>query len=100
MRVTLNRQEMEFAEGGYRYVFIKPYNRFVEDTIDQSQGRKIHLEIYDNGVEIRTMISEDEVATVINREVAIDMINKCIYILEPETRWRYMEDGAVEIIGD
>ncbi|MDO4541028.1 MAG: hypothetical protein Q4B48_08060 [Syntrophomonadaceae bacterium] len=100
MKVTLNRQEMEFAEGGYKYVFIKPYNRFVEDTVDRGNGRKMHLEVYDNGVEIRTMIDENEVATIINRDVAIDTKNHRIYILEADTRWRQNEDGSVDIIGD
>ena len=82
MKVFLNGQEMQFVEGGYKYVFMKPYQRFQEKTIDKDNGDKMHLEFYDNGVQIRTLVTKNEVATIINRNVAIDKLNHQIYILE------------------
>lgn len=81
MKVTLNGISMEFAEGGYKYVFKEPFQRFTEDTIQKENGDRVHIELYDNGVQIRTLISKDEVATIINRDVEIDKINHKINIL-------------------
>ncbi len=97
MKVTLNGNDMEFAEGGYKYVFMKPYHRFVEDTFDKGHGSRLHIEIYDNGVEIRTTISKTEVATVINRDIAIDTINHKVYILEEGNKVKKNEDGSIEV---
>lgn len=98
MKVILNGNEMQYAEGGYKYVFLKPYEKFTEKTVNLKNGDRMHLEIYDNGVEMRTLISSEEVNTVINREVAIDIVNNKIYILEPESRVRKNEDGSVEVL--
>ena len=32
MKAYLNGQEMKFQEGGYQYVFVKPYKKYIEDT--------------------------------------------------------------------
>ena len=98
MKVFLNGVEMKFAEGGYKYVFMKPFKQFQEKTIDKPNGDKMHLEIYDNGVQIRTLVTKDEVATIINREVAIDTLNNQIFILEEDNEARSNPDGSVEII--
>ncbi|HRY12750.1 MAG TPA: hypothetical protein P5309_04160 [Syntrophomonadaceae bacterium] len=98
MKVFLNGQEMQFVEGGYKYVFMKPYQRFQEKTIDKDNGDKMHLEFYDNGVQIRTLVTKNEVATIINRNVAIDKLNHQIYILEEGNEARFNDDGSVDII--
>lgn len=98
MKVVLNGTEMLFAEGGYKYVFLKPYEKFTEKTVNLNNGDRMHLELYDNGVEIRTLISSEEVNTMINREVAIDTVNNKIYILEADSQVKKNEDGSVEII--
>lgn len=98
MKVILNGNEMQFAEGGYKYVFMKPYEKFSEKTVNLKNGDRMHLEIYDNGVEMRTLISSEEVNTVINREVAIDTVNNKIYILEPDSQVKKNEDGSVEVL--
>lgn len=58
----------------------------------------MHLELYDNGVQIRTLITKKEVATIINRDVAIDKLNKKVYILEESNEARFNDDGSVDII--
>ena len=98
MKVFLNGVEMQFVDGGYKYVFMKPYEKFQEKTINKDNGDKMHLEIYDNGVQIRTLITKAEVATIVNREVAIDKVNNKIYILEEDNEVRINEDGSVEVI--
>ena len=98
MKVFLNGVEMQFVDGGYKYVFMKPYKKFQEKTINKDNGDKMHLEIYDNGVQIRTLITKAEVATIVNREVAIDKVNNKIYILEEDNEVRINEDGSVEVI--
>ncbi len=98
MKVFLNGQEMQFVEGGYKYVFMKPYQRFQEKTIDKDNGDKMHLEFYDNGVQIRTLVTKNEVVTIINRNVAIDKLNHQIYILEEGNEARFNDDGSVDII--
>ncbi len=98
MKVFLNGTEMQFAEGGYKYVFMKPYQQFKENTIDKPNGDKMHIEFYDNGVQIRTLITKEEVATIINRNIAIDTLNHKIYILEEGNEVRSNPDGSVEII--
>lgn len=96
MRVFLNGREMQFAEGGYEYVFMKPYQHHVHKVITRDHGQ-LTLQIYDNGVQIRTLVTREEVATLINREVAIDDINHKIYILEPDSRVKENSDGTVEV---
>jgi len=98
MKVFLNGQEVKFAEGGYKYVFMKPYKNVQEKTVDRDNGDKMHLEFYDNGVQVRTLVTKEEVATIINRDVAIDTLNNKIFILEEGNEARYMPDGSVEII--
>lgn len=98
MKVFLNGQEMQFVEGGYKYIFLKPFGRFQEKTIEKQNGDKMHIEFYDNGVQIRTLITKQEVATLINREVAIDNVNHKIYILEASNEIRTNPDGSIEII--
>ncbi|MDD4775626.1 MAG: hypothetical protein PHG75_03870 [Syntrophomonas sp.] len=98
MKVFLNGQEMQFVEGGYKYVFLKPYQHLQEKTIDKENGDKMHLEFYDNGVQIRTLVTKKEVATIINRDVAIDRVNNKVYILEEGNEARFNDDGSVDII--
>lgn len=98
MKVFLNGQEMQFVEGGYKYVFLKPYQHLQEKTIDKENGDKMHLEIYDNGVQIRTLVTKKEVATIINRDVAVDRVNNKVYILEEGNEARFNDDGSVDII--
>jgi len=89
---------MQFVEGGYQYVFMKPYQKFTEKTVDKDNGDKMHIELYDNGVQIRTLLTSQEVNTIINREVAIDTVNNKIYILEADSKVQKNEDGSVELI--
>ncbi len=98
MRVVLNGTDMQFAEGGYKYVFVKPYQKFTEKTVNKENGDKMHFELYDNGVQIRTLITKEEVNTIINREVAVDTVNQKIYILEADSQVRKNQDGSVELI--
>lgn len=88
---------MDYVEGGYKYIFMKPYQHFTEDTFDKGNGNRLHIELYDNGVQIRTMISKDEVATIINRDIAIDTVNHKIYILEDSNKVTKNADGSVEV---
>lgn len=99
MKVILNGNEMKFAEGGYKYVFMKPPQNVTEKTITKDNGDKMHLELYDNGVQIRTLVTTKEVNTIINREIAIDTVNNKIYILEPDSQVKMNDDGSVEIVG-
>jgi len=48
MKAYLNGQEMKFQEGGYQYVFVKPYKKYIEDTVKRPNG-KMFLQMYDNG---------------------------------------------------
>lgn len=89
---------MQFVEGGYKYVFAKPYQHFTEKTVNRDNGDKLHLELYDNGVQIRTLYTKQEVNTIINREVAVDTVNNLIYILEAESRIVKNENGSVELL--
>ncbi len=89
---------MQFVEGGYKYIFEKPYQNFTEKTINKDNGDKMHIELYDNGVQIRTLLTSQEVNTIINREVAIDTVNNKIYILEIDSKVQKNEDGSVELI--
>jgi len=97
LRVFLNGREMSFVDGGYKYVFIKPYNKHGQEKIKKEHG-ELYLQIYDNGVQIRTLVTANEIATIINREVAIDTKNHLIYILEADTKYRTDDDGTVEIL--
>ena len=89
---------MQFVEGGYQYVFMKPYQKFTEKTVNKDNGDKMHIELYDNGVQIRTLLTSKEVNTIINREVEIDTVNNKIYILEVDSKVQKNEDGSVEMI--
>jgi hypothetical protein len=97
MKAYLNGQEMKFQEGGYQYVFAKPYQKYVEDNVERPQG-KMFLQMYDNGVQIRTLITDKEVNTIINRNVAIDEVNRKIYILEPDTQYVREDDGSIRLV--
>ncbi|NLO22339.1 MAG: hypothetical protein GX119_10140 [Syntrophomonadaceae bacterium] len=97
MKVFLNGQEIEFAEGGYEYIFLKSYQKHHKETIKKGNG-ELTIQMYDNGVQIRTLVTKEEVATLINREVLIDRPNKKIYILEPDRQAIQKEDGSVEIV--
>jgi len=99
MKILLNGTEMQFVEGGYKYYFMKPYQKVTEKTIDKDNGDKMHIEMYDNGVQIRTLITSQEVNTIINREVAIDTVNHKIFILEDDSKVKQNEDGSVELLG-
>jgi hypothetical protein len=79
-------------------VFMKPYQNFTEKTVNRDNGDRMHFELYDNGVQIRTLISSQEVNTIINREVAIDTVNNKIYILEEDSKVKKNEDGSVELL--
>ncbi|CFX75550.1 Uncharacterized [Syntrophomonas zehnderi OL-4] len=93
----LNGTEMKFAEGGYKYVFMKPPKNVTEKTISKDNGDRMHIELYDNGVQIRTLITRQEVNTIINREVAIDTVSNKIYILEPDSQIKKNPDGSIEV---
>ncbi len=97
MKVFLNGEELEFAEGGYEYVFLKPYQRHNKETIKKANG-ELTIQMYDNGVQIRSLVTKEEVATLVNRDVMIDRPNKKIFILEPDSKVKQNEDGSVEIL--
>ncbi|MDD3269194.1 MAG: hypothetical protein PHX14_07725 [Syntrophomonadaceae bacterium] len=96
MKVFLNGQEMQFAEGGYEYIFMKPYEKHQHRIVERDNG-KLTLQIYDNGVQIRTLVTKEEVATLINRDVAIDTKNNKVYILEEGNKVSKNPDGSVEV---
>jgi hypothetical protein len=59
----------------------------------------MHIELYDNGVQIRTLLTSQEVNTIINREIAIDTVNNKIYILERTAKYRRMRRiGCTDLI--
>ncbi|MBP8819868.1 MAG: hypothetical protein KBG91_05495 [Syntrophomonadaceae bacterium] len=97
MRVFLNGQEMFFAEGGYEYIFMKPYTRHQHEVIKREHG-ELTIQVYDNGVQIRSLVTENEVNTLINRDVAIDTVNNKIYILEEDSKVQKNPDGSIEVI--
>jgi hypothetical protein len=97
LRVFLNGKEMPFVDGGYKYVFVKPYTKHGQEKIKKEHG-ELFLQIYDNGVQIRTLVTPKEVSTIINRDVAIDTKNNWIYILEADTKYKTNDDGSVEIL--
>lgn len=96
MRVYLNGKEMDFVDGGYEYVFIKPYKRHQSETIKRKNG-ELHIQLYDNGVQIRTLVTDKEVSTLVNRDVAVDTKNNKVYILEPDTKYTQLEDGSIKL---
>lgn len=98
MKTYINGQEINFVEGGYRYIFMKPFGQFQEKTIKKENGDKMHLEFYDNGVQIRTLMTKSEVATIVNREIAIDTASNKIYILEEGNKAKLNPDGSVEVV--
>ncbi len=99
MRVFLNGQEVPFADGGYEYVFMKPYKRHRHEVMKKDKS-ELNIQLYDNGVQIRTLVTGDEVATLINREVAIDTVNRKIYILEKDSKVKKNPDGSIEVMKD
>ncbi|MEA4925547.1 MAG: hypothetical protein VB084_09575 [Syntrophomonadaceae bacterium] len=98
MKTFINGKEIKFVEGGYKYIFMKPFGQFQEKTIEKENGDKMLLEFYDNGVQIRTLMTRQEVTTIVNREIAIDTVNNKIYILEEGNQAQFNPDGSVEVI--
>lgn len=96
MKVFLNGKELPFADGGYEFVFMKPYVRHQKETVKRDNG-ELTIQLYDNGVQIRTLVTREEVATLVNREVAVDEVNKKIFILEDGQKVHRKEDGSIEI---
>lgn len=97
MKTYLNGKEMDFVEGGYEYVFVKPYRRSTQEVFTRENGDKLQVQLYDNGVQIRTLMGKNEVNTLINRDIAVDTLNHKVYILEPGTTVKNQADGSVEI---
>lgn len=95
-RVILNGREMNFVEGGYQYIFMKPYDKHQHKVIKQDYG-ELTLQLYDNGVQIRTLVTPEEAATIVNRDIAIDYVNHKVYILEPDSKVKENDDGTVTI---
>lgn len=96
MKVYLNGKEMQFKEGGYDYVFMKPYQRSQSDVIKKEHG-ELTLQLYDNGVQIRTLATAKEVSTLINRDVAVDEVNNKVYILESGNTVTHNPDGSLTV---
>lgn len=97
MKVFLNGRPMSFTDGGYEYIFTKPYTRHQQQVIKREHG-ELTLQMYDNGVQIRTLVTPEEVSTLINRDIAVDTLNKKVYILEEGVKARENPDGSVEIL--
>ncbi|HWP96165.1 MAG TPA: hypothetical protein VN426_04895 [Syntrophomonadaceae bacterium] len=97
MKVFLNGRPVPFSDQGYEYVFLKPYTKHQHEVIKRERG-ELTLQMYDNGVQIRTLVTPEEVSTLVNRDVAIDTLNKKIYILEENVQVRENPDGSVEIL--
>lgn len=97
MKVYLNGKVVPFHDGGYEYVFIKPYNRHQHQVVKRDNG-ELTLQLYDNGVQIRTLVTPKEVSTIVNRDVAIDTVNHKIYILEQDTEVQENSDGSITIL--
>lgn len=97
MQVFLNGKVMDFVDGGYEYVFIKPYDKHTSEKIKRSNG-ELYIQLYDNGVQIRTLVTSKEISTLVNREVVVDTKNHKVYILEADTKYSMHEDGTVEIV--
>ena len=87
---------MRFREGGYKYVFMKPYQRSHSDVVKKKHG-ELTLQLYDNGVQIRTLVTAKETSTLINRDVAVDEVNNKIYILEPGNKVTHNPDGSISV---
>jgi hypothetical protein len=97
VRVFLNGKEMKFNEHGYEYVFLKPYKKHMYENIKKDHG-ELKIQLYDNGVQIRTLITETEISTLINRDVAVDTVNNKVYILEADSKVKENPDGSVEVL--
>jgi len=95
-KVFLNGREMNFVEGGYEYIFMKPYQKHQHQVVKRDYG-ELTLQLYDNGVQIRTLVTPEEAATMINRDIAIDFVNHKVYILEPDSNVKENPDGTVTI---
>jgi hypothetical protein len=48
--------------------------------------------------QISTLITSQEVNTIINREVAIDTVNHTIYISAEDSKVKQNVDGSVEVL--
>lgn len=96
MKVYLNGKEMQFKEGGYEYVFMKPFQRSQSDVVKKDYGQ-LTLQLYDNGVQIRTLATANEVNTLINRDVAVDEVKNKVYVLEPGNTVTVNEDGSLTV---
>ncbi|MGI6412219.1 MAG: hypothetical protein ACOXZ5_00850 [Syntrophomonadaceae bacterium] len=81
MKVFLNGKEIKFVDGGYEYVFTKPYSKHTSEVIEKGFGQ-LTIQLYDNGVQIRTLVTRDEINTLINRDVRVDFDNRKIFILD------------------
>lgn len=97
MKVFINGQELQFADGGYNYVFMKPYKRHQQEVIKKTNS-ELTIQLYDNGVQIRTLVTKNEVSTLINRDIMIDTPNKKIYILEKDSKVEKKPDGSVQVL--
>jgi acyl CoA:acetate/3-ketoacid CoA transferase alpha subunit len=87
---------MQYKEGGYEYVFMKTYQRSQTEVVKKDYGQ-LTLQLYDNGVQIRTLATANEVSTLVNRDVAVDEVKKKIYILEPGNKVTTNPDGSLNI---
>lgn len=77
-------------------MFMKPYQYSQSDVIKKDYGQ-LTLQLYDNGVQIRTLATANEVATLINRDVAVDEVKNKVYILEPGNTVTVNEDGSLRV---
>ena len=96
MKVFLNGQEMGFVDGGYQYVFMKPYSKHQSSNVKKENG-ELTLQLYDNGVQIRTLVTKKEINTLINRDIAVDRLNHKVYILEPGNKVVENPDGSITV---
>ena len=67
------------------------------ENIKKDHG-ELKIQLYDNGVQIRTLITETEISTLINRDVAVDTVNNKVYILEADSKVKENPDGSVEVL--
>ena len=88
---------MSFVDGGYQYVFMKPYTKHQHSNVKKETG-ELTLQIYDNGVQIRTLVTKNEINTLINRDVAVDKKNRKVYILEADQKAIENPDGTISVV--
>lgn len=96
MKAFLNGKEIPFKDGGYEYIFMKPYQRSVSEKMPAPRG-ELTIQMYDNGVQIRTLVTPEEVSTLVNREVAVDYVKKVVYILEQGNKVTTNPDGSLTV---